>query len=60
MASELNLSAPQAARQIGVTTATVRQWARDGKIEVIVLPSGRILIPQRVVDDILKPKQKEV
>lgn len=30
----------QAARQIGVSAATLRRWANDGKIPVTVLPSG--------------------
>lgn len=39
------LTASEVARRSGVTSETVRRWAREGKVEYLRLPSGGIRFP---------------
>jgi predicted site-specific integrase-resolvase len=34
------IAAPRVAEMLGVKPETVRQWAKDGKLKPVVLPSG--------------------
>lgn len=35
------LTASEAASLLAVSTDTIRRWAREGRIKVVVLPSGQ-------------------
>lgn len=39
------LTASEVARRSGVSSETVRRWAREGKVEYLRLPSGGIRFP---------------
>lgn len=47
------LTSGQVASALGVGVAVVQEWARDGKIPCITLPSGRRRFRRAVVDAIL-------
>jgi excisionase family DNA binding protein len=47
------LTSGQVAAALGVGVAVVQEWARNGKIPCITLPSGRRRIKREVVDAIL-------
>lgn len=47
------LTSGQVANALGVGVAVVQEWARDGKIPCITLPSGRRRFRREVVDKIL-------
>jgi excisionase family DNA binding protein len=47
------LTSNQVASALGVGVAVVQEWARDGKIQCITLPSGRRRFKREVVDAIL-------
>lgn len=47
------LNARQVGERLGVNAETVTDWANAGKIECVVLPSGRFRFHQETVDAIL-------
>jgi excisionase family DNA binding protein len=47
------LTSGQVATALGVGVAVVQEWARDGKIPCITLPSGRRRFRREVIDAIL-------
>lgn len=47
------LTSPEVADRLRVGVAVVQEWARDGKIECIKLPSGRFRFRREVIDAIL-------
>jgi len=48
------LKVDEVAAMLGVHPKTVYRWIREGKIEVIKLPSGRIRIPESEIEKILR------
>ena len=52
-ASERVLSVGTVARLIGVSSETVRAWARAGRIRAIRTPTGRYKIPEAVAEALL-------
>lgn len=44
----------EAARALGLSSETVRRWAREGRIRAIQTPSGHLRIPQDEIDRIRK------
>lgn len=49
------LTTAQAAKRLDVSMQTVRRWARDGLIEVVVLPSGRRRFDVAEIERLLEP-----
>ncbi|WP_425466924.1 MerR family transcriptional regulator [Rarobacter faecitabidus] len=45
----------EVARQIGVSTSTLRRYVRLGKVEAVVLPSGHFRFTKEQVQAILQP-----
>lgn len=51
------LTGPQAARKLGVTGQTVRQWVRSGRLPAVMLPSGHLRIAAEDVEAILQTRR---
>jgi excisionase family DNA binding protein len=49
------LSLPRMAREIGLGESTVRRWVADGKLPVVVLPSGQMKVRRTDLDGLLQP-----
>jgi excisionase family DNA binding protein len=49
------LSAPAAARLLGVSDETLRRWAADGRIRHIRMPSGQLRFRPADIAAILEP-----
>lgn len=43
-------TASEVADKLGVSAETVRRWARDGRVDVVILPSGVMRFRQETVD----------
>ena len=54
--SEL-LDPSDVALRLGVTTETVRQWAKEGKLASVVMPSGRRKFRSEDIDAIVDAAQ---
>lgn len=52
------LSTFEAAESLGVHDQTIRRWITDGKLNAIILPSGRKKIPIEEIDKILSQSTK--
>lgn len=50
---ELYMSTGEAARLLGVSSETVRRWAKSGQIASVTTTGGRHLIPRRAIRDAL-------
>lgn len=48
------LRAAEVARRCNVTTRTVRNWAAEGKIAAVRLPTGQVRVREDVVDALLR------
>jgi excisionase family DNA binding protein len=46
------LTTGQVARRLGISTAAVWQWCRDGKVESVRTPGGQYRIPAEAIDSI--------
>ena len=53
------LTSTEAAAAWGVSTYTVRKWAREGKVKTVALPSGRRRFLRSDVDAVLRPTEAE-
>ena len=53
--TETLLTSPEVADLFGVSDETVRRWAKDGKLPVVELPSGRVKFRRSDIDAILAP-----
>jgi excisionase family DNA binding protein len=52
------LSAPAAARLLGVSDETLRRWAADGRIRHIRMPSGQLRFRPADIAAILQPVER--
>lgn len=50
------LTAPEAARHLGVPASTLRRWANDDRIRHVRLPSGRLRFDLADLDAYLAPR----
>lgn len=44
-----NSSINKASKRLGISWHTLKRWIKLGKVEVFLLPNGRVLIPEREV-----------
>ncbi len=51
-----SLTTGQAADRLGVGAATVRRWAKEGRVRHVVLPSGRMRFDPADLDAYLAPR----
>jgi hypothetical protein len=49
------MSLPRLAQEIGLGESTVRRWVAEGKLAVVVLPSGQIKVRRTDPDALLQP-----
>jgi excisionase family DNA binding protein len=55
--TDRKLTASEVARRLDVTSETVRDWGRTGKLRAIRLPSGRMKFRESDVDAIERGEQ---
>ena len=53
------LSIPQASERFRVSASTVRRWVKAGRLQAVVMPSGRAKIRKADVEAILAGDQAE-
>lgn len=52
------LSVRHAAQRLDIHPDTLRLWAREGRIALVRLPSGRLRVDERELDRILCPDSR--
>lgn len=52
------LPVSEVAKALNVTSATVRNWIKDGEIDYVQLPKGRYKIRRSMLDILLKSRQE--
>jgi excisionase family DNA binding protein len=54
MSEEEMLTPKEVRLRLGISKRTLYRWIKTGKINAVILPSGRIRIPREEVEKILK------